>query len=842
MKEAVTCLSVWRVALVWVLALTIGVPDLVAQDEPSTAGEPPVIEDKTAGMRPMDGFFPLYWDDSEGKLWMEIPQFNTEVLYFRGLSAGLGSNDIGLDRGQPGASQIVSFERVGPKILMVQPNYQYRATGENPDEQRAVREAFATSVLFGFTVAAETDGRALVDMTDFLIRDSHNVIGRLRDQQDATYRIDATRSAVYLPDTRVFPENTEMDVTLTYTSDQPSRLVGTVAPTAGAVTLRQHHSFVELPDGNYQPREFDPRSGVGAVSYMDYSAPLGAPITTRFARRHRLEKQNPADEVSEAVEPIVYYLDRGVPEPVRSALLDGARWWNQAFEGGGYRDAFRVEMLPEGADKMDVRYNVINWVHRSTRGWSSGASVTDPRTGEIIRGQVTLGSLRVRQDYLIAEGLLAPYQNGDETPAVLGEMALARIRQLSAHEVGHTLGFGHNYYASPLGRVSVLDYPHPLSTLAEDGTIDVTDAYDVGIGEWDKISVAWAYQDFPEGTDEGAALERVLSDARSRGLIYMTNQDLAASPLVHQWANGRDVAAELERMMDVRRRALDGFGETSIPEGMPLATIEEVLVPLYLHHRYQIIATAAGLGGINYSYAMRGDGQVPFERVSGQEQRRILGSLLKTLEPQELALPDTVIESLPPRPSGYGRHRELFPRYTGMMFDAITPAVTLARGVVDNLLESERAARLVQQHALDGTLPGLDEVTAEMIDAVFGAPSGGVPASSAYEQEIRRAVERVVAEGLMELAANAEMPQVRAIATYRLDQLQRRLGTDSDRPTTQDQAHLSLLASDIGRFLERPATTFSQPSAPVPPPGEPIGDPALDWLGDAWMWCEEGLY
>jgi len=719
---------------------------------------------------------------------------------------------------------------------MVQPNYRYRATGENPDERRAVEEGFAKSVLFGFTVAAETDGRVLVDTTDFLIRDSHDVIGRLRQREGSSYRIDATRSAVYVRDTRVFPGNTEMDVTLTYTSDQASARAGTVAPTAASVTLRQHHSFVELPDGNYEPREFDPRAGASANSYMDYSAPLGEPIIKRFARRHRLQKQDPAAQVSEPVEPIVYYLDRGVPEPVRTALLDGARWWNQAFEAAGYRDAFRVELLPQGADKMDIRYNVINWVHRSTRGWSSGASVTDPRTGEIIRGQVTLGSQRVRQDYLIAEGLLAPYEDGTERPEELAEMALARIRQLSAHEVGHTLGFGHNYYASPLGRVSVLDYPHPLSTL-RDGTIDLSDAYDVGIGEWDKVSIAWAYEDFPEGTDEEVTLEAILADARAQGLVYMSNQDLQVSPLVHQWANGRDVAGELDRMMRVRRVALDRFGEKVIPNGMPLATMEEALVPLYLHHRYQIVAAATGLGGLNYSYAIRGDGQVPLERVSGEEQRRILESLLSTLQPAELVLPDAVLDTLPPRPSGYGRHRELFPRYTGMMFDVITPAVTLAEVVVGNLLEPERAARLIEQHALDQALPGLDEVAVELIDAVFRTDLG-VP----YEEEIRRAVERVVTDGLMELAESAGMPQVRAIATYRLDQLRRRLATDADRSTPEDQAHYALLASDIGRFLERPAVPFGRPSTPAPPPGEPIGDPALDWLGGASMWCSEWLY
>ena len=811
------------------LVLTGSFSPVQAQDDST-----PTIEEKTEGMQKMDGFFPMYWDEQAGTLWLEIGLFDTEVLYARGLAAGLGSNDIGLDRGQSGGSRIVTFQRVGPKILMVQPNYAYRSSSDDPDERRAVEEGFAISTLWGFTVAAETDGRVLVDTTDFLIRDAHNVIGRLRQRTNSTYRLDTSRSAIHLPYTKAFPKNSEMDVTLTYTSDQPGGMVGSVAPSAGAVTLRLHYSLVELPGPGFTPREADPRSGVGAISYRDYSTPLGEPMVKRFARRHRLEKQNPTAEVSEPVEPIVYHLDRGAPEPVRSALLDGAGWWNQAFEATGYRNAFRVERFPEGADKMDVRYNVINWVHRSTRGWSSGGSVTDPRTGEIIRGQVTLGSLRVRQDYLIAEGLLLPYENGTEAPPELEAMALARIRQLAAHEVGHTLGFGHNYYASPLGRVSVLDYPHPLITLLQNGTLDFSEAYDVGIGEWDNVFVEWAYQDFPDGTDEDAALKGILSDARARGLMYMSNQDTQVSPLVHQWANGRDPGAELDRLMDLRRNSLNRFGENSIKLGMPLATMEEVLVPLYLHHRYQIIAAASGLGGMNYTYALRGDGQVPLERVSGNAQRRVLDSLIRTLHPAELTLPQAVLDNLPPRPSGFGRNRELFPRYTGGMFDAITPAVSLAEITVSNMLNEQRAARLVEQNALDSTLPGLDEVLGQLIAGTFG-----VEPADAYQAEILRAVERVVVDGLSNLAAGADMPQVRAITTYRLRELNQRSISNSGRGDVSNRAHFALLATDIGRFLERPADAYQQPDAPNLPPGEPIGDPALDWLTGTSLWCSE---
>ncbi len=421
-----------------------------AQDKPAPPPGPlKSIEEKTAGFQKIDGFFPMYWDQGAGTLWLEIPRLDQEVLYVSGLSAGVGSNDIGLDRGQLGAERLVVFQRVGPKLLMVQPNTAFRASG-SADEKRAVEESFARSVIWGFTAAAETGGRVLVDATDFLMRDAHGVIARLRP---ATFRLDRTRSAVYMARTKGFPKNTEMEVTLTFTAEGTTAgagggiekgSLGAVTPSSDAVTVRQHHSLVERPGPGFVPRRFDPRAGFGDFSYDDYSAPLGQPTAQRFIRRHRLQKKDPSAKVSEAVQPIVYYLDRAAPEPIRSALLEGIGWWNQAFEAAGYRNAFRAELMPEGADPMDVRYNVVQWVHRSTRGWSYGGGVSDPRTGEIIQGHVTLGSLRIRQDYLIAEGLLAPYATGaEEVSPEAREMGLARIRQLAAHEVGHAIGFGH---------------------------------------------------------------------------------------------------------------------------------------------------------------------------------------------------------------------------------------------------------------------------------------------------------------------------------------------------------------------------------------------------------------
>lgn len=825
----------------WSLGLFLTLAALVAAPPTSHAqgrgGEPqrlPSIEEKTRGMRRLDGFFPLYWDEAAGKLWLEIPRFDTEVLYITGIAAGLGSNDIGIDRGQLAGSRIVVFERVGPKVLMVQPNYRFRSSSTNPAEVRAVRDAFARSVLWGFTVAAESSGRVLVDATDFLLRDAAGIADRLRP---GTYRLDPSRSSIHMPGTLNFPKNTEMEVELTFVRQSGGggggggwfEGVGSVAATAEAASIRVHHSLVELPDDGYEPRLYDPRAGYFSVTWEDYSAPLGEPMTKRFISRHRLKKKNPNAKVSEPVEPIVYYLDPGTPEPIRSALLEGARWWNQAFEAAGYKDAFRVELLPEGAHPLDIRYNVINWVHRSTRGWSYGSSVIDPRTGEIIKGVVTLGSLRARQDYLIAEGLLSPYETGDETPPELTEWVLARIRQLAAHEVGHTLGLAHNYYDSRLGRISVMDYPHPWVTLKADGTLDYSEVYERGIGEWDSVAIIWGYQDFPDGVDEEAELRKILDDAWERDLRFFTNQDLSVHPRVDQWSNGTDAAAELERMMKVRRAALDRFGEKAIKRGAPLATLEEALVPLYLHHRYQVEAAASLLGGQDYIYALRGDGRVPVRPVPAAEQRAALRALAATLSPAELALPRALLAKIPPRPPGYGMTRELFPRTTGRAFDAVAPAVVAAKHTISNVLQPDRVARLVQQNALDPTLPGLDEVIDVLQGATFGAA-----ARDGYEAEIRRATQRVLVEQLMFLAERAEMPQVRAIATLRLERLTEQALKASGDVADADLAHQALLARDIRRFLDRPTTPYTPPVAPEPPPGAPIGQPAPDWLGGAW--------
>ncbi len=781
------------------------------------------IAEKTKDAQRLTGYFNLYWDAKAGKLWLEIDKWGTEFLYQSSLPAGVGSNDIGLDRGQLGETRIVRFERSGPKVLLVQENLSFRAVSDDKDEKRAVHDSFAESVIWGFTAAAEENGHVLVDATDFYLRDAHGVTTALKRTKQGTYKLEGSRSAIYLANTKNFPLNTEVEATLTFTGDEPGKWVKDVTPDATAVTVREHHSFVQLPPVGYKTRGYDPRSSFYGISFLDYATPVSEPIMKRFTTRHRLEKKDPAAAMSEPVEPIIYYLDRGAPEPIRTALLEGARWWNQAFKAVGYKNAFRVEMLPEGADMMDLRYNVIQWVHRATRGWSYGVSVVDPRTGEIIKGHVTLGSLRVRQDYLIAEGLLAPYEKGKPVSTKMQEIALARLRQLAAHEVGHTLGLMHNYSASTVNRSSVMDYPPPVAKLAADGTIDLSDAYAKGIGEWDKVSIAFGYQDFPAGTDEHTALNKILMDGFGRGLRYLTDQDArpvgSSSSVAHLWDAGSNAVDELNRLMQVRAVALKKFGENNIREGAPLATIEDALVPVYMLHRYQVEAVTKFVGGMDYTFAERGDGEVPTKIVAPAEQRRALAAVLATLKPSALVLPEPLVEMIPPRPPEYERGREHFKIHTSPAFDASAPAEEAAQHTLQFLFNPERAARLVQFHARDAANPGLQEVLDAIVAATWKAPH-----AVGYAGEVARTVDDVVLYDLLSLALNDHATtQVRAVALREAEQLKGWLNANKSAGDASEQAHLTYAAAQIEQFQKDPKKL--ELTAPAEPPdGPPIGD------------------
>jgi len=811
----------------WFVVVLLCLPSICLAAHPD-ASQTPTIAEKTAGAQTLPGYFNLYWDAKQGKLWLEIDKWSTEFLYQSGLPAGIGSNDIGLDRGQLGKTGIVRFERSGPKVLLIEENLGYRAVTDDADERRAVHDSFAESALWGFTITAEENGHALVDATDFFLRDAHGIPATLRRTKQGAYKLDPSRCAIYLPQTKNFPLNTEVEATLTFAGDEPGPWVREVTPSPESITVREHHSFVQLPPPGYKPRVYDPRSSFFGIAYKDYATPVSEPIVKRFTARHRLEKKDPKAAMSEPVQPIIYYLDRGAPEPIRSALLEGARWWNQAFEAAGYKNAFRVEMLPEGADLMDLRYNVIQWVHRATRGWSYGAAVIDPRTGEIIKGHVTLGSLRVRQDYLIAEGLLAPYEKGKPLSPKMMEMALARLRQLAAHEVGHTLGLMHNYSSSTVNRSSVMDYPPPLVKLAADGTPDLSDAYATGIGDWDKVSITWGYSDFAPGADEHAALDKILLDAFGRGLRYLTDQDArpagSSSSVAHLWDSGSNAIDELNRIMQVRAAVLKRFGENNIREGAPLATIEDVLVPIYMYHRYQVEAASKLVGGMDYTFAVRGDGEVPTQIVAPAEQRRALAAVLATLKPETLALPESLLKIIPPRPPEYPRDREDFKIHTSPAFDALAPAESAAQHTLQFLFNPERAARLVEFHARNPENPGLEEVFDAVLNATWKAPH-----AKGYNGEIANTVDDVVLYDLMALSANDHATDaIRAIASLKLHELDNWLGTLAEG---MHKAHAYFASRQIALFEKDPKRIDLTP--PVEPPdGPPIGSmgtPDCDW-------------
>ncbi len=704
----------------------------------------------------------------------------------------------------------------------MQPNYAYRAVSNNPDERKSVEEAFAQSVIWGFKAEAEDNGKVLIDITPFLLRDSHHIADRLNGSGQGDFNLNESRSAIYLDNTKSFPDNSEFEATITLTGKAKGSEISSVTPDADAVTVRMHHSFIKLPDDNYRPRKFDPRSGFYDNSFMDYATPIDQPIVKHYLTRHRLQKKDPTAAMSEAVNPIIYYVDRGAPEPVRTALMEGASWWNQAFEAAGYKNAFQVKLLPEDADPMDIRYNIIQWVHRSTRGWSYGESIDDPRTGEIIKGQVSLGSLRDRQDFLIAEGLVQPYEDGKPVSDKMMKMAIARLHQLAAHEVGHTLGLQHNFASSVNDRASVMDYPSPAISLNADGTIDLSNAYTREIGGWDKRAILYGYQDFPAGTNEDEALKGIMTETLKQGYFYITDEDArpanGAHPLAHLWDNGKNAADELNRLMGIRKHLLDNFSGKAIRQDAPMATLEEVLVPVYLMQRYQVEAASKMLGGLYYTYAVKNDGQPVTRFIPPAEQWKAFNALMTTISPDALALPEKLIEKIPPRPDGYPRTRELFKSRTGLTFDPMAAAESAAGTTLEFMLNPERAARLVQYQSRDNTQPGLIPVLDKLIAQTWKAPQ-----QPGYKGELQRLVNVLVLKQLLTLAATGDAPEsVRGIALLEIDGLKKWMQGALKTSDNNQKANLLFGMAQIDEFNKNP-DKFKPAPVLAMPDGSPIG-------------------
>ena len=768
------------------------------------------------------GFFDFNYDEKKDAIYLTVKELDKEFLYVNSLSAGIGNNDLDLDRGQLGNERVVSFSKSGNKLMLIQPNLRYRSTSDNPLEQRSIKEAFAKSVLFGFPIEETTKDVYVIDLTPFLMQDAHGVAQRLKQTKQGVFSIDKSRSAVSLPRTKAFPKNIEFDMMLTFAGNATGSLVRSVTPTPDAVTVNQHHSFVALPDNNYSPREFDPRSGANAMTFYDYTTPVSEPTKKQYIYRHRLEKKDPLAAVSEAVEPIVYYLDNGTPEPVRSALLEGGQWWNQAFESIGFKDAFQVKILPDDADPLDVRYNVIQWIHRSTRGWSYGSSVSDPRTGEIIKGHVSLGSLRIRQDFMIALGLLeAPFAEGANKENEALEMALARIRQLSAHEIGHTLGFAHNFTSSAKNRTSVMDYPHPNIEMQGD-QISIANAYEVGIGDWDKVTVAYAYSDFPEGTDEKEALNAVIDQSAAAGHRFISDSDArplgGAHPKAHLWDNGGVATDELARLMKIRKQALGQLSLDHLREGEPYSTLEDRFVPMYLLHRYQVEAVVKLIGGVDYDYAVKGSQNYQVQVVDATTQRNALLGYLNALAPDALAIPENLHPLLPPRSFSNPRTRENFLSQTGVAFDYLGIAQSLSDALIGMLLHPDRANRLVTQYGFDANQLSLKEMLDTLVDSHFK-----VKPRDRHQAQLNDLVKSTILKHLMYLGQQPDAnPIVKALIVKQLVALDRWLAGQ------EEEGFSEVYRMQIDRYFEAPAD-FQPPTPKRLPDGSPIGSYSCDF-------------
>ena len=774
------------------------------------------------GLIDFQGFFNFSYSENKDRIYLEVNSLNKQFLYVSALSQGIGSNDIGLDRGQLGVRKLVFFKKTGNKLLLIEPNLKYVAKTKNTLEKKSVDEAFAKSVLHGFNIMDHKNGSYKIDITSFLLEDRHGIIKRLVDRNQGAYSIDKSKSSINLDRTKAFEKNIEFDVLLTFTGNAKGNFIKSVTPSPDNITVYQHHSFIELPDNNYKPRIFDPRSGSNSISYFDYSSPVTEKTLKQYILRHRLIKKDKNLTLSEPLEPIVYYLDNGVPEPVRSALIEGGEWWNDAFEKIGFKNAFKVKILPKNVDPLDIRYNVIQWVHRSTRGWSYGSSVIDPRTGEIIKGHVSLGSLRVRQDFMIAIGLLeAPYSLTNNKEKMALDMALSRIKQLSAHEIGHTLGFSHNFSASSNNDSSVMDYPHPNIKLSNN-KINIEKAYSTGIGEWDKASVAYSYSEFDELQDEKLELNKILENSFKNNLSFISDADSrpigSSHPSAHLWDNGSDALTELRKIIQIRDIALRNISLDHLKKGEPYSNLQDIIVPIYLLHRYQSEAVVKLIGGVDYDYAVKGNIKYEINMVEKNKQREALTNFIELLTPEKLKFPNKLKKLLFPKAFGSKVTRENFLTQTGVTFDFIGAANTLSDNLLKLLLNSERVSRLIQQTGFDVSQLSFEEVLENLFAISFKKRY-----SDNHYKQINEVVKHNILKNIFSLGQNPKVySEAKAIIFSKLESL------DNFLAGQEDLIYSNYYRSEIQKYFDNP-DDFKPKLINRMPDGSPIGIFSCDY-------------